>query len=49
MEKIKKSTKCQLKEGKMRVSRIVGSAILVLMLTVVMGLREVEATDPISM
>lgn len=32
----------------MRVSRIVGSAILVLMLTVVMGLREVEAQTPLA-
>jgi hypothetical protein len=48
MQKIKKSTKSQLKEGKMRVSRIVTTAILVLMLTAVMGLRDVEAQTPLA-
>ena len=48
MKKIKKSTKCQLKEGKMRVSRVVTTAILVLMLTAVMGLRNAEAQTPLA-
>jgi len=48
MQKIKKSTKSQLKEGKMRVSRIVTTAILVLMLTMVVGLRNVEAQTPVA-
>ena len=48
MKKIKKNAISHIKEGKMRGSRIVGSAILVLMLTVVMGLREVEAQTPLA-
>ena len=48
MQKTKKDAISQIKEGKMRGSRIVGTAILVLMLTMVMGLREVQAQTQLA-
>ena len=48
MQKTKKNAISQIKEGKMRGSKIVTTAILVLMLTVVMGLRDVEAQTPLA-
>jgi len=48
MQKTKKYAISQIKEGKMRGSKIVKTAILVLMLTVVMGLRDVEAQTDLA-
>ena len=48
MQKTKKDAISQIKEGKMRGSRIVTTAILVLMLTMVVGLRNVEAQTQLA-
>ena len=48
MQKTRKNANSQIKEGKMRGSRVVTTAILVLMLTAVMGLRNAEAQTPLA-
>ena len=48
MQKTRKYAKRQIKEGKMRGSRVVTTAILVLMLVAVMGLRDAKAQTPLA-